>query len=150
MFPLYLYPPENAITQKNLLDVSPWPADEEHGGRVLNLNPKFVAKMAKKLGLTFYREFGPEDIFHYICAIFHSPAYRRRCAEFLKFEGVPPDVWEFSIGGCQVLHKWLKDRRGRQLSYDDLAHYQQVVAALKITIDLMQRIDGTIPEWPVQ
>ena len=42
------------------------------------------------------------------------------------FEGIPPDVWSFEIGGYQVLHKWLKDRRGRTLDYDDQRHYQQV------------------------
>ena len=50
------------------------------------------------------------------------------------FEGVPPEVWEFYIGGYQVLQKWLKDRRERQISYDDLTHYQQVVVALQKTI----------------
>ena len=66
------------------------------------------------------------------------------------FEGVPSEVWEFYIGGYQVLDKWLKDRRGRQLSYDDLTHYQQVVVALQKTIDLMTAIDAAIPEWPIQ
>ena len=170
--------------------------------------------------------FGPEDIFHYIYALFHSPTYRSRYAEFLKidfprvpltadaalfrtlcelgeelvglhllespavaelitrypvagdnriakgyphyappqdnrpgrvninksqyFEGVTPEVWEFHIGGYQVLDKWLKERQGRQLSYDDLTHYQQVVVALQKTIELMEKIDQVIPEWPVK
>ena len=66
------------------------------------------------------------------------------------FEGVPPEVWEFYIGGYQVLDKWLKDRRGRQLSYDDLTHYQQVVVALQKTIELMAEVDNIIPEWPIR
>lgn len=41
------------------------------------------------------------------------------------FEGVRADVWEFHIGGYQVCQKWLKDRRGRELSYDDIRHYQK-------------------------
>ena len=45
------------------------------------------------------------------------------------FEGVPSEVWEHQVGGYQVCDKWLKDRRGRQLSYDDLTHYQMVVGA---------------------
>jgi very-short-patch-repair endonuclease len=170
-------------------------------------------------------EFTPADIFHYIYAIFHSPTYRRRYAEFLKidfprvpltanvglfralgglgqqlvglhllespavnqfitgypvagdnlveksypqytppaaqqpgrvyinktqyFEGMPPDVWNFAIGGYQVCDKWLKDRRGRQLSYAELTHYQQVVVALQETIRLMQGIDNAIPGWPI-
>jgi hypothetical protein len=38
------------------------------------------------------------------------------------FEGVPKDVWEFHIGGYQVCEKWLKDRKGRRLSSDDIDH----------------------------
>lgn len=66
------------------------------------------------------------------------------------FEGVPPEVWGFEIGGYQVLHKWLKDRRGRTLTYDDQHHYQQVVVALAETIRLMGEIDSAIPGWPLE
>ena len=157
----------------------------------------------------------PEDIFHYAYAVFHSPGYRSRYAEFLKidfprlpltgslelfralarlggeltalhllespklaqpitefiggrnpevekpswsqehrlgrqapapsaFKGVPEDVWNFHIGGYQVCHKWLKDRKGRTLSNDDIAHYQKIVVALSETIRLMQEIDDVI------
>lgn len=65
-------------------------------------------------------------------------------------EGIPQDVWEFHVGGYQVCEKWLKDRRGRKLSYDDLTHYQKVIGALKETIHLMEEIDQTIPEWPIK
>ena len=234
VFPLYLYPTVAAAKQSSLLDVAPWPPDDAHGGRTPNLDPKFVAEMAQKLGLTFTPNaagnlettFGPEDIFHYIYAIFHSPTYRSRYAEFLKidfprvpltsdgalfqtlcglgkelvglhllespqvaefstrypvagdnrvekgyphyappqadrpvrvninksqyFEGVAPEIWEFHIGGYQVLDKWLKDRQGRQLSYDDLTHYQRVAAALQKTIALMEKIDNAVPKWPVE
>jgi hypothetical protein len=54
------------------------------------------------------------------------------------FEGIRPDVWEFHIGGYQVCEKWLKDRRKRTLSYDDINHYQKVVVALGETIRLMK------------
>ena len=53
------------------------------------------------------------------------------------FEGIRPDVWEFLIGGYQVCEKWIKDRRGRKLSYDDIRHYQKIVVALGETIRLM-------------
>ncbi len=69
------------------------------------------------------------------------------------FQGVPPDVWEFHIGGYQVLEKWLKDRKGRALTFDDLQHYQRVVVALKETIRLMTEIDTVIHAhggWPLQ
>ncbi|MCB0196880.1 MAG: DNA methyltransferase, partial [Anaerolineae bacterium] len=236
LFPLYIYPNENDDKQKSLFEVSDWPPDEANGKRTPNLNPAFVEELEQKLGLAFQPHpaastpqndvFTPEVIFHYIYAIFHSPTYRSRYAEFLKidfprvpvtsdvdlfrslsrlgqqlvslhllespevsqfitrypiagdnqvekgypkyvspqeghpgrvminktqyFEGVPSEVWEFYIGGYQVLDKWLKDRRGRQLSYDDLTHYQQVVVALQKTIDLMTAIDAAIPEWPIQ
>lgn len=209
------------------------------GNRTPNLSPTFIAALAAKLGLTFNPlqretgedEFGPEDVFHYIYAILHSPTYRERYAEFLKidfprvplagdaalfralaglgrelvalhlleapqvnqfithypvpgdnrvaagypkfthaagevagrvsrsgrvhvnptqyFDGVPPEVWAFHVGGYQVLDKWLKDRRGRQLSYDDLTHYQRVVVALQRTLALMTAIDAAIPAWPL-
>ncbi|MGL4504017.1 MAG: type ISP restriction/modification enzyme, partial [Planktothrix sp.] len=60
------------------------------------------------------------------------------------FEGVPPEVWNFQVGGYQVCQKWLKDRVGRTLDYDDLTHYQNIVAALSETILLRQEIDQII------
>jgi len=54
------------------------------------------------------------------------------------FEGVREEVWEFHIGGYQVCEKWLKDRRGRALSYDDIRHYQRIVVALGETGRLMK------------
>ncbi len=219
LFPLYLYPKEE---KDNLFEVSHWPVGK--GGRVPNLSREFVKKFAEKIKLEFVSDgvgdlkgtFGPEDVFHYIYAVFHSPEYRRRYAEFLKidfprvpmpkskplfrklckvgekltklhlmeaevlqgvdnrvffgveggkvvekgypkyvahadapqkgkvyinkdqyFEGVRPDVWEFHVGGYQVCEKWLKDRRGRKLSYEDISHYQKIIVALGETIRLM-------------
>ena len=241
VFPIYLYPATEGAT------LSHWPAGP--GERRPNLNPAFVADMGKRLGLNFVpdgrgdrkKTFGPEDVFHYIYAVFHSPTYRKRYAEFLKidfprvpltsdvklfrslcrlgaelvtlhllespklaepiarfpvkganlvekgypkyvapgepepgtgkkvsagrvyiskdvprsgkkgqyFEGVPPEIWEFHIGGYQVCEKWLKDRRGRTLAYDDLEHYSKVVTAIRETIRLMGEIDNLIPGWPL-
>jgi len=243
--PLYLYP------------------DPESNGEVFdnglarhpNLNPKFLNEVSARLRLKFVpdgvgdlkKTFGPEDVFHYIYAVFHSPAYRERYADFLKrdfprvpltsdrnlfrklcalgadlvalhlleedyaqaswtragktsplkrlltrypvrgddrvekghpryvapgqpepgtgkpleqgrvyvnaeqyFDGVPPEVWEFHVGGYQVCEKWLKDRRGRALSFEDLAHYQKIVVALNETLRLMAEIDQAIPSWPIE
>ncbi len=226
--PLYLYPDPNELFSK-----APWPPGPD--GRRPNLNPDFVQEMEDRLGLRFVtdgqgdleRTFGPEDVFHYAYAVFHSPTYRERYAEFLRidfprlpltsdldlfrllralggelvalhlmkkrlepitrypvvgshiverghprytepsgdtpgrvyinreqyFEGVPPEVWAFHVGGYQVCEKWLKDRRGRQLSYDDIDHYQRVVAALAETMRLMDEIDGVIADhggWPIR
>lgn len=67
------------------------------------------------------------------------------------FRGVREPVWNFHIGGYQVCEKWLKDRKGRTLSADDIAHYQKIVVALAETIRLMQAIDEVIEQhggWP--
>ncbi|TRZ68551.1 MAG: DNA methyltransferase [Methanothrix sp.] len=238
--PLYIYPHTNQKNshEKKLVGAD-WPPGKD--GRTPNLNPDFVADMEHKLKLEFVpggkgdleKNFGPEDVFGYIYAVFHSPTYRERYAEFLKIdfprvpltsdgelfrrlvvlgrelaalhllespklsqrmtrypvpgdhmiergypkyyppgdkvpktkeplengrvyinktqylEGVPPEVWNFHVGGYQVCHKWLKDRKGRQLSYDDLATYQKVVVALKETMHLMKEIDELIPTWPI-
>ena len=66
------------------------------------------------------------------------------------FKGFEPEVWEFQIGGYQVLHKWLKDRKGRKLIFDDFFHYQKIVVALKETMRLMGEIDELIPAWPIE
>ncbi|GAC1655287.1 MAG: hypothetical protein NVS4B12_27670 [Ktedonobacteraceae bacterium] len=69
------------------------------------------------------------------------------------FDGVSSEVWEFHVGGYQVCHKWLKDRKGRVLTFDDIRHYQRIVGALAETIMLMGTIDEVIEEhggWPIQ
>jgi hypothetical protein len=65
------------------------------------------------------------------------------------FEGVPPQVWEFHIGGYQVAEKWLKDRKGRALNADDREHYRKIIYALSETMRLMGEIDAAIPSWPI-
>jgi len=49
----------------------------------------------------------------------------------------------------QVCEKWLKDRKGRKLSSDNIDHYQKIVVALAETIRLMREIDEIIPGWPL-
>ena len=49
-----------------------------------------------------------------------------------------------------VCEKWLKDRKGRKLSCDDISHCERVVMALGLTRDLMAQIDARIPGWPVE
>ena len=69
----------------------------------------------------------------------------------IGFQGLPEEVWDFHIGGYQVCHKWLKDRKGRTLSDEDVAHYQKIVVALDETIHIMAEIDEVIEAhggWP--
>jgi hypothetical protein len=49
-------------------------------------------------------------------------------------------AWEFYIGGYQPAQKWLKDRKGRILSYEDIQHYQKIIVALAQTDILMKEI----------
>ncbi|MFL0606781.1 type ISP restriction/modification enzyme [Cylindrospermopsis raciborskii] len=205
VFPLYLYPDKN----------NPKELQEE---KRANFSEDFLKKIEINLGYLPT----PETIFYYIYAIFHSPTYRTRYAEFLKidfprvpitsdknlfsqlakygeelvalhlmksprlnnlitqftengghgivdpahpkytqstvvinkkgdkFVGVPEPVWNFYVGGYQVCQKWLKDRKGRTLNDNDIQHYQRIIVALQETIKLMQSIDETILNWPIQ
>ncbi|WP_310426446.1 type ISP restriction/modification enzyme [Chamaesiphon sp. VAR_48_metabat_135_sub] len=202
--PLYLYPTT--------------PGEIDMGiTRKPNIAPEFLAKLEQNFSYIPT----PEAIFYYIYAIFYSPTYRSRYAEFLKadfprvpmtrnvnlfqqlgklgeqlvnlhlmkspilnqisspfiehgggcivdaghpkyengkvvinkqkdgFVDVPEAVWNFHVGGYQVCHKWLKDRKGRTLSQADIEHYQKIVVALEQSIDLMAKIDAAIPNWPI-
>jgi hypothetical protein len=75
------------------------------------------------------------------------------------FDGVPEDVYNFHIGGYQVLYKWLYDRHGsggqpgRTLTAEDIEHYQRVVVSLKETMRLMDEVDEVIEShggWPIK
>ena len=261
-FPLYLYHDD---------PLSP------NAGREPNLTRDFLMVLANRLGAKLGIAYTPEDIFHYAYAVFHSPGYRSRYAEFLKidfprlplttsldlfralarlggeltalhllespklaqpitefiwgahapsrvvsgalagnispsadptenhvtrsaesssararttaregacaplvtrigwsdntvwldapatkkgalqapgtigFQGVPEAVWNFHIGGYQVCEKWLKDRKGRTLTDEDIAHYHKIVISLSETIRLMAEIDQVIEShggWP--
>ena len=57
------------------------------------------------------------------------------------FDQIPLIAWEFYIGGYQPAQKWLKDRHGRKLSYDDISHYQKIIVALTETDRIMKEID---------
>ncbi len=56
------------------------------------------------------------------------------------FGNVPESVWEFYIGGYQPAQKWLKDRKGRTLSFDEIKHYLHIIHALEETMRLMKEI----------
>ena len=88
--PLYLYPTEQEIAAGLYAA----------GDREPNLATAFTDDVAQRTGLQFVADcpgdlqgtFGPEDVFHYIYAVFHSPTYRERYDQFLRadFPRVPP------------------------------------------------------------
>jgi len=250
VFPLYLYS-NGKLPEEDLF------AHED--GRRPNLSAGFIRDFCEKLQVKFVpdgfgrpgkREVGPECIFNYAYAIFHSPTYRERYAEFLRadfprlpltsnwdlfrelaglghrlvdlhargqgrntpvgypvkggdkvtdirfqpveslvipggkklksmtpcgqvetgawpdmkagrvwinekqyFEPVPEAAWTFPIGGYRPAQRWLKDRLGRALSFEEQAEYQRIIWALLETRRFMAEIDASINEhggWPLK
>ncbi|NOX86716.1 MAG: DNA methyltransferase, partial [Chlorobi bacterium] len=60
------------------------------------------------------------------------------------FEGISPAVWNYHIGGYQVLHKYLKDRKGRNM--ENAPKYCRIVTAINKTIEIQKKIDEIYPE----
>jgi len=58
------------------------------------------------------------------------------------FDKVPEIAWNFYIGGYQPAQKWLKYRKGRTLSFEDIMHYQKIIVALYETDRIMMKIDN--------
>ena len=58
------------------------------------------------------------------------------------FESVSKEVWEYRIGAYQVVDKYLKDRKGRKLSLDEINHYMKVAKAIQLTIELQGKVDS--------
>ncbi len=221
--PLYLYP--NGKVPDDDLFVREEPEEQK---RRPNFSAAFIEDFSARLKVKFVpdglgrpskRQVGPELIFHYAYAVFHSPAYRERYAEFLRtdfprlpltrdydlfrelagfggtlvdlharnqadgsaigypingdnvieevryeppatgkdrhagrvwindrqyFDGVVPQAWSFPIGGYLPAQRWLKDRKGRTLSYEEKEAYPRIVAALAETGRMMERIDAAI------
>ena len=57
------------------------------------------------------------------------------------FDHVPQIAWEFYIGGYQPAQKWLKDRKGRELNFEDILHYQKIIVALMETDRIIEEIE---------
>jgi len=57
------------------------------------------------------------------------------------FDNIPLEIWGFYIGGYQPAQKWLKDRKGMELGFEDIIHYQKIIVALFETNQLMKKID---------
>ena len=80
---------------------------------------------------------------HRVEAVRYSPQEQAvRINKAQHFEPVPKAVWEFHIGGYQVLNKYLKSRKGRVLSLDEINHVGAVADCLAFTIDQMAAIDA--------
>ena len=62
------------------------------------------------------------------------------------FTDVSIDVWEYEVGAYQVCEKWLKDRKGLALSYDEVRQYRGILVAVAETLRLMEEIDEIVEE----
>ena len=62
------------------------------------------------------------------------------------FDNVPKSAWEMPIGGYQPAQKWLKDRKGRELSGEDIRHYQRIIIALLKTVEAAEKLDAIAAE----
>jgi predicted helicase len=60
------------------------------------------------------------------------------------FDGVPTNIWELSIGGYQPAQRWLKDRKERELNFNEISHYQKIIVVLIETERLIKEIDEVI------
>jgi predicted helicase len=61
--------------------------------------------------------------------------------------GIPEDVWNYKVGGYQVIEKYIKSRKGRELSLDELEHIYRVVEIIKRTIELVKELEKINPSW---
>lgn len=62
------------------------------------------------------------------------------------FGNLPKEAWEFYIGGYQPAQKWLKDRKGKKLTYEDVIHYQKIIFAQIKTSEIQKQIDQVVYE----
>jgi DNA polymerase elongation subunit (family B) len=57
------------------------------------------------------------------------------------FDGISKGVWEYRIGAYQVMAKYLKDRKGRELPLEEITHYMKVAKAIARTIEVQRRVE---------
>jgi hypothetical protein len=58
------------------------------------------------------------------------------------FSHISHDIWEYRVGGYQVMEKWLKDRKERKLSLEDIRHYIKIARVFQLTLRYREKIDG--------
>ncbi|MBU4511537.1 DNA methyltransferase, partial [bacterium] len=99
---------------------------------------------SSELDLPVTKYQGSEDNDRIEKVIYKEDERRIYINEEKYFEGVPPEIWNYHIGGYQVLRKYLKDRKDRMM--DDAPRYCRIVTALYKTIEIQKQIDNIYPE----
>ena len=62
------------------------------------------------------------------------------------FGPIEEDIYQYQIGGYQVLDKWLKDRKDRVLTLDEIKTYCRIATALIRTVEIQKEIDDAYLE----
>jgi len=88
-------------------------------------------------------EFDGEQNFVVEKVSYNQPTQRLYFNKTCYFTGVSPQVWEFKIGGYQVLDKYLKSRKDANIS-GDLKHIQNIIKVLEYSVKKMSEVDGLI------
>jgi hypothetical protein len=79
---------------------------------------------------------------HTVDTVRYLPSEKSLAINGTQFFGpVPEQIWNLRIGGYQVLDKFLKSRKGRSLSLDEINHVSVMADSLAFTIEQMAKID---------
>jgi predicted helicase len=117
-------------------DYNPFKQMSEYGNRLVDLHllksPELDSPIARFQGKGANRVEKPKYDDKAGCVFINKEQY---------FESIPQDVWSYQIGGYQVCEKWLKDRKERILSLDEIQTYCRIVTALQETIEIQRAID---------
>lgn len=140
-----LYSPNYRQKYKDFLKTDfptiPFPKDHNSFKKLLSIGTKLrELHLMKSIKLNQFITIYPEDGSN----IVEKTIYKNGNVyinEKQFFGNVPEIAWNFYIGGYQPVQKWLKDRKGRVLSNEDLEHYQKMIVVLVETYKLMQEID---------
>jgi len=63
------------------------------------------------------------------------------------FETVTEEIYNFQIGGYQVLDKYLKDRKNIKLDLNEVENIENIVKVISFTINQMKLIEKETKEW---
>ena len=63
------------------------------------------------------------------------------------FEKVTPQIFEFKIGGYEPIDKYLKSRKDRVLTIDEVETVEKIIKVIDFTIDNITEIENLTKEW---
>ena len=146
-----LHSPGYRETYRELLKTdfprAPFPADKKQFRTLAELGAELRAlhlmeseKLSMNKPITEYTESG-DDIVRQV----KREKDKVRINKTQYFAKIPDDAWNFHIGGFQPAQKYLKDRKNRRLTLDEIDHYQKIIIALVETAKIMQKIDAHLP-----